>query len=159
MPWVFKGGLEMKRIMIDKEKCMACLGCILGCMAEHNEKGKSIYDLDLEDRTNESRNHIELDQKQNPIPIVCRHCEEAECVITCMSGAMTKNDETGLVEYDKDRCAACFMCVMSCPYGVLKPDRVNKKVIMKCDMCDNKDIPRCVECCPTKALYMVEVAK
>lgn len=147
----------MKRIMIDKDKCMACLNCVLGCMAEHNKKGNSIYDLNLEDPTNESRNHIELDDKGNSIPIICRHCEDAECVATCMSGAMIKDEKTGLVNYDENKCAACFMCVMSCPYGVLKPDRINKKVIMKCDMCNDRDIPRCVESCPTETLYLVEV--
>lgn len=143
--------------MIDKDKCMACLNCVLGCMTEHNPEGNTIYDLDLKDPACESRNHIELDEHSNPVPIVCRHCDVPECVITCMSGAMTKNDETGVVEYDEDQCAACFMCVMSCSYGVLKPDRVNKKVILKCDMCQDKDTPRCVENCPTKTLYMVEV--
>ena len=33
----------MKRIMIKKELCTACMNCIVGCMAEHNDKGKSIY--------------------------------------------------------------------------------------------------------------------
>ncbi|NLY66554.1 MAG: 4Fe-4S dicluster domain-containing protein [Tissierellia bacterium] len=149
----------MRRIMIDRYKCEACLGCVLGCMVEHNKKGKSIYDLDLEDMANESRNHVEVDYENRPAPIICRHCEDPECVTTCMSGAMTKNEETGLVEYDKDKCASCFMCVMSCPYGVLKADRINNEVIMKCDMCSNREVPRCVEFCPTRALYMVEVAR
>ena len=80
----------MRRIMIDRYKCEACLGCVLGCMVEHNKKGKSIYDLDLEDMANESRNHVEVDYENRPAPIICRHCEDPECVTTCMSGAMTK---------------------------------------------------------------------
>ncbi|WP_454054612.1 4Fe-4S dicluster domain-containing protein [Clostridium sp. Marseille-Q7071] len=147
----------MKRIMIDKDKCMACLGCVLGCMAEHNESGKSIYDLDLEDTSNESRNHIELNENLSPAPIICRHCSEPECVFTCMSGAMTKDENLGIVNYDKNRCASCFMCIMSCPYGVLKPDKNTKKIIVKCDMCKDRGTPRCVESCPTEAIYLVEV--
>ncbi|WP_422445147.1 4Fe-4S dicluster domain-containing protein [Thermoanaerobacterium sp. DL9XJH110] len=149
----------MKRIMIEKDKCTGCMGCVLACMCEHNQKGKSIYDLDLEDIENESRNHLELDAAGNPVPIICRHCTEAECTITCMSGAMTKDESTGLVNYDDKRCASCFMCIMSCPYGVLKPDRKNLKIIMKCDMCSGRDIPRCVEECPTGAIYLVEVTE
>ena len=42
---------------------------------------------------------------------------------TCMSGAMTKDENLGIVSYDENKCASCFMCVMSCPYGVLKPDK------------------------------------
>ena len=29
-----------------------------------------------------------------------------------MSGAMSKDPETGLVTYDEKKCGACFMCVM-----------------------------------------------
>ena len=38
------------------------------------------------------------------------------------------------------------MCVMNCPYGVLKPDDATKSVVIKCDFC--KDLggePSCVK--------------
>ncbi|PAB59903.1 4Fe-4S dicluster domain-containing protein [Anaeromicrobium sediminis] len=147
----------MKRIKIDKNKCMACYNCILACMMEHNEKGKDIYSLDLEDKSNECRNHIEVNHSKENIPIFCRHCDEPECVNTCMSGAMKKNPHTGYVEYDEEKCASCFMCVMSCKYGVLKIDEETKSKIVKCDMCENRETPRCVENCPTRAIYFEEV--
>ncbi|MCB2297665.1 4Fe-4S dicluster domain-containing protein [Clostridium tagluense] len=145
----------MKRIMIDSEKCQGCLSCSLACMSEHNEKGKSIYDLDLQDIKNVSKNYIIQNKDNKNCPMFCRHCEEPECVIACMSGAMTKDSETGIVNYNKEKCASCYMCVMSCPYGVLKSDEETKKIIVKCDMCDGREIPRCVESCPTGAIYLV----
>ncbi|NMM62822.1 4Fe-4S dicluster domain-containing protein [Clostridium sp. P21] len=144
----------MKRIMINKDLCTGCLNCTLACMSEHNENGKSFLDLDLEDNCLESRNHISLDEKGNKFPIFCRHCDEPECVMTCMSGAMTKDPQSGIVSYDENKCASCFMCVMSCPYGVLKPDSKTKSKVIKCDLCLNRDIPRCVENCPTGAIYL-----
>lgn len=144
----------MKRIKIKKELCMGCLNCSLACMAEHNERGTSIYDLKLDDPVHEASNHIAMDSEKSPVPIFCRHCEEPECVYTCMSGAMTKNESTGYVEYDQDKCASCFMCVMSCPYGVLKADDRSKQNVIKCDMCQHRDTPRCVENCPTGAIYV-----
>ena len=146
----------MKRIMINKDLCTGCLNCTLACMSEHNSKSKSMYDLDLSDNSNESRSYIVLDSSEKPVPIFCRHCEEPECVFACMSGAMTKDRNMGIVSYNKDRCAACFMCVMSCPYGVLKADSKDKRVIIKCDMCEGRETPRCVECCPTGAIYLIE---
>lgn len=146
----------LKRIKVDRDLCMACLNCVLACMAEHNEKGKSIYDLDLEDVSNGSRNHIELDKNKCPTPIICRHCEEPECVYTCMSGAMTKDKKSGLVLYDEEKCSSCFMCIMACPYGVLKVDEVEKRVVLKCDMCGDREIPRCVESCTTGCLSIGE---
>ncbi|AOY77739.1 4Fe-4S dicluster domain-containing protein [Clostridium formicaceticum] len=144
----------MKRIKINKDLCMSCLNCVIGCMAEHNKKGKSIYNLDMEDLANESKNHIELDKNKCPAPILCRHCDEPECVYTCMSGAMVKDKATGLVKYDEEKCSSCFMCVMACPYGVLKADEVEKRVVQKCDMCGDREIPRCVENCPTGCLSL-----
>ncbi|APM39332.1 4Fe-4S dicluster domain-containing protein [Clostridium kluyveri] len=144
----------MKRIMINKDLCTGCLNCTLACMAQHNKNGKSFFDMDLEDISLESRNHISKDEYGNKLPIFCRHCDDAECVITCMSGAMTKDAETGMVSYDEDKCASCFMCVMSCPYGVLKPDTKTKSKVVKCDLCGDRDTPRCVENCPTGAIYM-----
>ena len=147
----------MKRIMINKDLCEGCLNCVLACMSEHNERGKSIYDLDLEDKFNESRNHIELDMLGNKTPIFCRHCDNPECVNTCTTGAMSRDEKTGVVSYNKDKCAACFMCVMNCPYGVLKADEKSSKVIIKCDLCNEREIPRCVENCPTGAIYVEEI--
>lgn len=149
----------MQRIKIKKELCMSCLNCSLACMMEHNKQGTTIYDLNLEDVTNESRNHIALDQNLKPVPIFCRHCDEPECVLTCMSGAMTKDKQTGLVLYSPDRCASCFMCVMSCPYGVLKPEDRTNRFVLKCDMCNGRKTPRCIENCPTNAIYLEEGTK
>jgi anaerobic carbon-monoxide dehydrogenase iron sulfur subunit len=149
----------MKRIMVDKNLCTGCLNCSFACMAEHNEKGKGVYDLDLQDPKNSSRNFISLDLDGKPTPIFCRHCDEPECVISCMSGAMTKYLATGLVSYDATKCAACFMCIMSCPYGVLSENKESRQVIVKCDFCGERSMPRCVENCPTNALYLIEVNK
>lgn len=165
----------MRRIWIDASLCDGCLNCTLACMNAHRpdqEKEISgqtapdggdlsrnpIYTLDLTDPANESRNVIWRLKNGEYRPIFCRHCDEPECVRSCMSGALTKNPETGLVEYDENRCAACFMCVMNCPFGVLKPDRQTKSRILKCDFCrDSGGEPSCVKACPKKAIWIEEV--
>lgn len=134
------------------------MSCSLACMAEHNDSGKSFYDIDLTDNKNESRNFVALDKSGRPVPIFCRHCDEPECVAACMSGAMTKDKETGVVSYNPDQCASCFMCVMSCPYGVLKTDEKAGLVVVKCDFCNGRETPRCVESCANRAIYVVEVS-
>ncbi len=143
--------------MINKDLCEGCLNCVLACMAEHGLENKSIEELDLENTESESRNHIEIDMHEKKTPIFCRHCDNPECVNTCTTGAMTKDPETGIVSYNRDKCASCFMCVMSCPYGVLKPGGKDKKSIIKCDLCGGRETPRCIENCPTGAIYIEEV--
>ena len=156
----------MKRIFIDASKCDGSKNCSIACMQAHRDdvdqngehKWSDLYDLDLTDIKNESRNHIVKDKDGNYKPIFCRHCDEPECVMACMSGALQKNPETGHVEYDESRCASCFMCIMSCPYGVLKPDTAEHRVLIKCDFCgEREDGPRCVAACPKKAIYVEEV--
>lgn len=146
----------MNRIMIDKTLCQGCLNCTLACIAEHSSEVKTIYDIDLQDSSNESRCYIALDKDGKPTPIFCRHCDEPECVAACMSGAMSKDLKSGIVSYNEKKCASCFMCVMSCPYGVLKADEENSKVILKCDLCSGREVPRCVENCPNEAITLLK---
>ena len=90
-------------------------------------------------------------------PIFCRHCDVPDCAASCMSGALQKNMETGLVEYNEEKCAACYMCVMSCRYGVpaITPDR---KRVIKCDFCQHlEEGPACVRACPKRAIEVREV--
>jgi carbon-monoxide dehydrogenase iron sulfur subunit len=127
-------------------------------MQAHRPGTESVYGLDLVDVSNESRNLIKTDAKGHYFPLFCRHCDDSECVSTCMSGAMMKNSENGLVLYNKDQCASCFMCVMSCPFGILKPDGKTGTFVVKCDYCiQDENGPNCVRACPNEAIYTKEV--
>ena len=148
----------MKRIFIDPAKCDGCKSCTLACMESlRQDGGHGLYTLDLTDPANQSRNRILSDGQGGYSPIFCRHCDDPDCVRTCMSGALVKNEATGLVDYDAEKCAACFMCVMACRYGVpaVSPDR---KRMVKCDFCQHlEEGPACVRACPKKAIEVREV--
>ena len=116
----------MKRIKIDRTKCIGCLTCTTACIVSHDSE--------------DTRSRITIDSNGKYAPIFCRHCDRPECVYTCMTGAMSKDKETGKVMYDKNKCASCYMCIMACPYGVLKADSKMHKEIMKCDGCKEKRI-------------------
>lgn len=135
----------MKRIKIDRKKCIGCLTCTTACIVSHGSE--------------DTRSRIAINSEGRYSPIFCRHCDRPECVYTCMTGAMSKNKETGLVEYNKDHCASCYMCVMACPYGVLKADNRTKKEIMKCDGCEAHGTAQCVERCPMAAITLEEVTE
>ena len=144
----------MKRIMINADNCKGCKNCSIACMQAHGEE--NLHGLNLSDPTNESRNLILLNGKNEFKPLFCRHCAQPECASACMSGALSKKD--GYVRYDVNKCAACFMCVMNCPYGVLKPDQATKTKVVKCDFCaKNDDNPSCVKVCRSQAIYVEEV--
>ena len=148
----------MKRIFIDPAKCDGCKNCSVACMEAHRrDGGQGVYTLDLTDPENVSRNRILAEGLGGYQPIFCRPCDVPDCAGACMSGALYKNMEHGLVEYDEDKCAACYMCVMSCRYGVpaISPDR---KRMIKCDFCVHlEEGPACVRACPKKAIEVREV--
>jgi carbon-monoxide dehydrogenase iron sulfur subunit len=148
----------MKRIFIDQDKCDGCKNCTVACMQAHRESPGTVYDLDLLDPKNEARHQIVANGKGGYIPVFCRHCAVPDCVGACMSGALKKDSATGHIQWEEKRCGTCFMCVMSCPYGNVKPDRVTRSKILKCDFCknDNED-PNCVKACPKKAIHVEEV--
>ena len=152
----------MKRIIIKTDKCDGCLNCSFACMSAHRDesqsKDDSFYTLNMLSESNQSRNHIDSDGKGGYIPLFCRHCDDPKCVEACMSGALLKNLESGFVEYDKEACGKCFMCVMSCPYGMASPDRLTNTHVVKCDFCKDKEHkPSCVDSCPKKAIVVEEV--
>ena len=148
----------MKRIIIDQDKCDGCKSCNIACMQSHRETPGSVYDLDMLDPKNESRHTITNSRGGGYIPVYCRHCAQPECVNACMSGALKKDSASGLVQYDEERYGSCFMCVMSCPFGNIKPDKATRTKIVKCDFCvgDNED-PHCVKSCPKKAIHVEEI--
>lgn len=138
----------MYRIRIDRDRCIGCLTCVTACAVSHEES--------------EARNRVVIDSQTKCAPIFCRHCDKPECVYTCMTGAMHRDNDTGFIQYDRERCASCYMCIMACPYGVLKSDKNTHTEILKCDMCvhrtdDGSAKPMCVELCPMHAITLEEV--
>ncbi|MFC1675306.1 4Fe-4S binding protein, partial [Candidatus Omnitrophota bacterium] len=58
---------------------------------------------------------------------------------------------------DETRCVGCWMCMMACPYGAIKPN-TKTKLAVRCDKCKDKDEPACVIACPTGAIIWAEEA-
>ena len=118
-----------------------------------------------------------IDSGAKCAPIFCRHCQRPECAYTCMTGAMHKDPDTGFVEYDKEKCASCYMCIMACPYGAISLESIGlpsatsetmaqksmRSVAVRCDLCkdwmkrEGKSVPACVEACPVHARSVVQI--
>lgn len=144
----------MKKIVAKEEYCMGCRLCEVYC-ATKNSKSKDIIKT-FKSEGGRLLSAILVEEKEHiTFAIQCRHCEDALCVVSCLTGAMYKTDK-GVVLHNKEKCVGCWMCVMVCPFGLIKPDLKNKKVASKCDLCIDKGKPVCVENCPNEALVLVE---
>ncbi len=145
----------MRRIIANEEICMGCGLCEVHCIVEHSESKDILKAYNKESPRPISRIRVEI-SKPISFAIQCRHCCDAPCVNACLSGALTKDEETGLVKHHKERCIGCWTCIMVCPYGALRTD-ISGKVIAKCDLCSGLENPACVAGCPNGALVCKEV--
>lgn len=144
----------MKQIMIDVQRCNGCMTCTLACAASHSLSESIVEAMQAQEPARLSV--LSVDGKA--VPHMCRHCDEPACVDACMTGAMRKHEETGVVtnEGHEQTCVGCWMCIMACPYGAVR-QHPKDNVALKCDRCQGRDTPACVESCPEKALLFVEV--
>jgi len=144
----------MKRIFVDLERCMGCKGCEIACAIEHS-KHKNLIDAIKQLPPPISRVRV-YGNFSGSAPFQCRHCPEPYCYFACIAGAITKASD-GTVVLDRDRCVHCYSCVMVCPFGVIKVGEEEKLCAVKCDLCEDKNIPPCVQACPTKAMFYGEL--
>jgi Fe-S-cluster-containing dehydrogenase component len=53
------------------------------------------------------------------ISIACCLCEDPTCVKSCPRSALSKNEETGIIQVDEDKCNGCAWCIESCEFGAI----------------------------------------
>lgn len=145
----------MKVVYPVEDFCVQCYLCQVACVVEHSRSKDVIkaYFLEKLRFTERCRVH-----SKGPvsISIMCRHCSEPECMEACKNGSIVK-DKSGRVMVNEEKCVSCWMCIMACPYGVIKkmndvPRGIYHPVSLKCDLCPESEVPACVRACPNRAL-------
>lgn len=127
-------------IAVHPEKCDGCGKCVEVCSwtkAESADPRESCIRL-CHDEENE----------QYGIAL-CRQCAEPRCVDCCPSGALSKDESTGIVTRDEERCVSCGLCTLACVSGGISAGP-SPEEIKKCDLCAGD--PECVRVCTRGAL-------
>ncbi len=132
------------RFKVIPSLCIGCRTCELACAFTHSQDKKP----------GRSRIYPIAYAKDKYVPVVCLQCDDAACAKSCMFDALKRNEETGAIELDKEKCVKCMACVAACPFGCSLIDDVHDEVV-KCDVCGGK--PACVQFCPTKALVYEKI--
>ena len=152
----------MKTVFVNPERCVGCKQCQMACAVEHSQS-KALYQAVFEEPRPRPRVLVApglyLDTS---FPNKCRHCEPAPCMAVCPTGAISRDMSLGIVLIDEQKCIACAMCAMVCPFDVITfYPSIHKLVAMKCDHCIERqtrgEIPACVEACKTGALVFGEI--
>lgn len=152
----------MKKLFVDYKKCLACKACETACAVEHHPSGTLFGAL------GDSKTQINvrvLGVEHEAFPLSCRHCDPADCLNACPSGAISRDPVSGAVLLNPDLCKACAMCAMVCPFDAIAfkqthRARYGRDVAYKCDLCNDRikagGEPACVEACHSGALVYGE---
>ncbi len=136
--------MTTRRLLVTPSRCTGCRSCEIACAFSHPDRigkpGKSTIRAYL----------YKLPDKGTPV--VCLQCESAACVEVCPTDALVRNEATGAVDVDFDRCIRCRSCVYACPFGNISFDDAGNRVL-KCDLCNGE--PRCAQFCPTQSLQFI----
>ena len=157
-------------LVIDLDVCVGCHACAVACK-EWNASGTTGPLSDYQPYGAEPSgvwfNRIRKyevgsypDSKTINFPMSCMHCEDADCVTVCPTGASYKRTGDGIVLVDQNRCMGCNYCAWACPYGARELDR-SSGTMKKCTLCVDRIYdqalpveerqPACVLTCPAHA--------
>jgi Fe-S-cluster-containing dehydrogenase component len=158
-----------KVLVVDVEKCIGCMCCVVACKDEHVANDWSPYA-----RPQPEYGHfwIKVERmergsipkvKVTYVPRLCMHCDNAPCIKVCPTKAISKRAD-GIVLIDPGKCDGCKqlrtkpLCIEACPYNVIYFND-SLGIAQKCTLCAHllddpewKYGPRCVDACPTEAI-------
>lgn len=144
----------------DSAKCTGCKTCQVACKENHKLAADNLWRRVYSYQGGTWEETAAGFYTPNgvfsyQISIACNHCEMPACMANCATGAISKDDETGMVIIDQEACIGCKTCIPACPYGA--PTFVEETgLVTKCDMCADEIAlgrkPVCVAACPMRAL-------
>jgi len=145
----------VKIIAVHVDRCTGCKTCELYCAAERGGNSKYLLAAVQETPLPQARVRVE-GSNRTPVALQCRQCRQAPCLDACLTGALFRDPESGLVAIRENRCIGCWTCTLFCPYGVIYP-WPQRGIALKCDRCMYMEAPVCVDVCPTRALELVNL--
>lgn len=153
-------------LLVRPDLCIGCRSCQVACkswneLPAEKTKNRGTHE-NPPDLSGYTYNRIRFIEKVGPTGVVkwlfvtqrCMQCGEPACVQVCPAGAMKRDEETGVVFFNKEECIGCQACFEACPYGIPRYDKEGK--IGKCHFCFDRIQagiePACAKACPTGAL-------
>lgn len=165
-------------LAIDTTRCMGCHTCGIACKQENNLPDNVWWcrSLTVGGPNMDAPAGVFPEVSMSYLTLQCQHCENPACVKVCPVGATYRDEETGVVRQDYDKCIGCRMCMAACPYTGVRsfnweeptysighalgdptvPEH-QKHVVEKCTLCWHRlargEEPACIDACPAEARH------
>jgi molybdopterin-containing oxidoreductase family iron-sulfur binding subunit len=158
-------------MVIDVSKCIGCRACAVACKLNNNLPDGIWYNRVDTEGTEVSDTAVGAYPDSlsfSYLPIACQHCSAPSCVAVCPVDATWREEESGLVVIDAEKCIGCKLCIEACPYQARSyvqdvayqtdfafgdwdaPAHLDMKV-EKCTFCTHRlergEVPACMELC------------
>ena len=163
---------------IDVKRCIGCHTCAMACKVENNLPDGNWWNrvITVGGHTMDTPEGTYPGLKMSYLAVACQHCQNPSCAEVCLIGAIYKDDSTGIVIIDHNKCTGCCDCIEACPYtGVLQFNEQEPQhqidfavggeavpqhhqgVVEKCSFCYHRvargEVPACIEVCPALARH------
>ncbi|MFQ5831703.1 MAG: 4Fe-4S dicluster domain-containing protein [Candidatus Thorarchaeota archaeon] len=87
------------------------------------------------------------------IQLLCEQCDAHPCIEACPEGALSRDENTGVITVLAETCDDCGTCVDSCPYNGIRLHPETGKVLI-CDLCGGD--PYCAKHCVPGAIQWLD---
>jgi Fe-S-cluster-containing dehydrogenase component/CRP-like cAMP-binding protein len=148
-------------MVIDLHRCTRCDDCVKACAATHDGNPRFVRHGFVHDRLQFAH--------------ACMQCDDPVCMIGCPTGAIARDEPTGVIQIHESICVGCGTCAHACPYNNIRMvevfdsrgraylDQKTGKPIAKatkCDMCNSHGHgPACAAACPHDALVRIDLTE
>ena len=102
-----------KGLLINLDRCSGCDSCIVACKLENELPLGRFYNKVLSIGPTGTFPNVE----KYWLPSQCQQCRNPQCVSVCPTGASYRDEKTGFVLIDKEKCIGCRYCMYACPYN------------------------------------------
>ena len=162
---------------IDLQLCFGCTECAVACKSNNNLPNNMWWNRVLTDGGDypDTAKGTYPQVSMAHYPVGCQHCANPACAKVCPVGATWRDEKTGIVVQDVDKCIGWRMCMGACPYsartfnweepayavdfplGDFDAPKHVAGAVEKCTFCANRlargEEPACMEHCPGRARY------
>lgn len=140
-------------IVVNLDRCLGCYSCEVACKMENDITFGERWNKVVQVEPFGTFPHVSTYW----IPTMCQQCENSPCTHVCPTGASYRDEKTGIVLVNKEKCIGCKYCMMACPYGVRSWNKT-EHVVEKCTLCNHLtsvgEKPACVKnCCGIARFY------